>query len=104
MELEALGKVVGVSITDLRLMLPSLGIGMKCEPIRLCGACYGDFPYHRLEWQFQSVWMCDKHQLKLLSKCPKCGARFKIPSLWEFGQCDRCRLFFGEMRAYQKSS
>jgi hypothetical protein len=97
-ELEALGEIVGVSLDRLKLMLPPPEKAMKCEPIRLCGACYADSPYHRLEWQFQDVWMCDKHQLKLLSKCPQCGARFKIPALWELGRCDRCRLSFGEMR------
>ena len=28
---------------------------------------------------------CDRHQLRLLSECPKCKARFKIPALWVDG-------------------
>ncbi len=28
---------------------------MKCEPIRVCGACYAESPCHRIEWQFKSV-------------------------------------------------
>ncbi|MEL6442209.1 MAG: hypothetical protein AAFQ80_23555 [Cyanobacteria bacterium J06621_8] len=53
----------------LRAMLPPKGTGMKCEPIRLCskgytfgyGACYGEVPCHRMGWQYQAVWKCDKH-------------------------------------------
>lgn len=71
---------------------------MKLEPIRLCGACYGESPYHRIEWQYKSRWKCDRYDLKLLCKCPNCGARFAIPSLWEFGRCDRCGLDFSAMR------
>ncbi|MBR8828427.1 MAG: TniQ family protein [Gomphosphaeria aponina SAG 52.96 = DSM 107014] len=93
-ELTALGDLLGLDLAQLKAMLPSKGQKMKCQPIRLCGACYSESPYHRLEWQFQSVWKCvggasrrRSHQLKLLSKCPQCGAKFKIPSLWEFGKC-----------------
>ena len=79
------------------------GGGMKCEPIWVCGACYAQSPCHRIEWQFKS-WKCDRHQLKLLAKCPQCQARFKIPALWEHGRCDRCLTTFGELAAYQKSA
>jgi uncharacterized C2H2 Zn-finger protein len=103
-ELTALGDILGLSLSDLQAMLPRQGESMKTEPIRLCGACYGESPYHRLEWQYQSVWKCARHELKLLAKCPKCGARFRIPSLWEFGKCDRCGLSFTQMGSYQKSS
>jgi hypothetical protein len=111
-EFEALAEVVGVDVERLWEMLPPMGEGMKCEPIRLCGACYDDSPCHRIEWQYQSVWKCvgdsrgvsHRHQLKLLAKCPKCEARFNIPALWEDGRCDRCRTTFGELAAYQKSA
>lgn len=86
-ELTSLAELLGLGLADLKAMLPTKGEGMKIEPIRICGVCCGESFYHRLEWQFKSVWKCDKHQLKLLSKCPKCGARFKIPSLWEFERC-----------------
>jgi len=58
---------------------------------------------HRMEWQFKSTAGCERHQLRLLSKCHRCGARFKVPALWEDGCYDRCRLPFGEMAEYQKS-
>ena len=103
-EFEAMAEVIGVEVERLWEMLPPMGEGMKCEPIRLCGACYAESPCHRIEWQYQSVWKCDHHQLKLLAKCPKCEARFNIPALWEDGRCDRCRTTFGELAAYQKSA
>ncbi len=111
-ELEALVKVVGVEEQRLREMLPPQGVGMNCNTIRLCGACYAESPCHRIEWQFKSTAGCETHRLRLLSKCPRCGARFKMPALWEDGCCDseallrsadRCRLPFGEMSTYQKA-
>ena len=58
---------------------------------------------HRIEWQFKSVGRCEKHDLKLLSKCPNREKKFKISALWEFEEfegavCDRCFLSFAEMR------
>ena len=103
-QFEALGKVLGVSPERLWAMLPPKGEGMQCEPIRLCGACYGESPCHRIEWQYKSVWRCDRHNLKLLSKCPNCEAKFKIPALWEDGCCSRCRMPFGELVKFQKSA
>jgi hypothetical protein len=102
-ELAAVAEVVGVTPERLRQMLAPEGVKMKCEPIRLCGACYQEEPYHRLEWQYQSTGGCDRHQLRLLSKCRNCQAKFPIPALWEDGCCDRCRLHFGEMTKWQKS-
>jgi hypothetical protein len=101
-ELEALAKVVGVSAERLLEMLPPKGVGMQWSPIRLCGACYGKTPCHRIEWQYKSVWKCDSHQLKLLSKCPTCEAPFKMPAVWEDGVCHRCRMRFVEMSVHQK--
>jgi protein-arginine kinase activator protein McsA len=49
-----------------------------------------------MEWQFKSTAGSEKHQLRLLSKCPRCGARFKVSALWEDEGCQRCRLPFGE--------
>ena len=101
-EFEALAKVVGVSAERLTEMLPPKGVGMQWTPIRLCGACYGEAPCHRMEWQYKSIWKCDRHQLKLLSKCPNCEAPFTIPALRKDGICHRCHLPFSEMRTYQK--
>lgn len=100
---QALAEVVAVDSFRLRHMLPPQGIEMKCKPIRLCGACYEEVPCHRMKWQYKSVWKCDHHNLKLISKCPNCGAKFKFPALWEFGCCDRCRLPFPAIAAYQKA-
>ncbi|MBH8566941.1 hypothetical protein I8748_33160 [Nostoc sp. CENA67] len=41
---------------------------MKSRPIRLCGACYAEVPYHRIEWQFKDKMKCDRHQLPLLTR------------------------------------
>lgn len=101
-DFEALAQVIGVSAERLAEMLPPKGTGMQWSPIRLCGACYGETPCHRIEWQYKSVWKCDRHQLKLLSKCPKCEAPFKQPSFWERGQCERCQMAFAEMHTFQK--
>ncbi|MEH2457856.1 TniQ family protein [Nostoc sp.] len=102
-ELEAIAFVVEVDADRLAQMLSPAGVGMQHEPIRLCGACYGENPYHRIEWQYKSVWKCDRHQLKLLAKCPNCQAPFKMPALWEDGYCHRCRMLFAEMAKQQKS-
>ncbi len=100
-QLEALATVVRVDAEQLSLMLPQ-GVGMKHEPIRLCGACYDERPYHRLEWQFKETRGCDRHQLRLLPECPACGKRFKIPALWVGGYCHNCQMMFVEMKRYQK--
>jgi TniQ len=101
-ELAAVAEVVGVTPERFRQMLAPEGVKMKCEPIRLCAACYQKEPYHRLEWQYQSTGGCDLHQLRLLSKCRNCQAKFPMPALWEDGCCLRCRLRFGEMAKWQK--
>lgn len=100
-QFERLGELLDLSPERLWAMLPSKGEGMQCEPIRLCGACYGESPCHRIQWQYKLVWKCDRHQLKLLSKCPNCEAKFKIPALWEDGTCLRCRIPFYELRVWQ---
>jgi hypothetical protein len=101
-QLDALA-VVGVEGDRLQEMLPPPGVGMKLEPIRLCGACYAQSPCHRIEWQFKGMQGCDRHSLRLLSECPNCGARFKVPALWVDGWCQRCFLGFGEMMKYQRA-
>ncbi|NDJ24445.1 hypothetical protein GS682_22935 [Nostoc sp. B(2019)] len=103
-ELEAIASVVEVDADRLAQMLPPLGVGMQHEPIRLCGACYAEAPCHQIEWQYKSVWKCDRHQLKLLAKCPNCEAFFKMPAVWEYGCCHRCRTPFTEMAKSQKST
>ncbi|MBF2056840.1 MAG: TniQ family protein [Cyanobacterium sp. T60_A2020_053] len=94
-QLEKLSAIVQVDVATLQKMCPSAP--MKMSPIRLCSACYVENPYHRMKWQYKEIYKCDRHQLKLLSECPHCGARFKIPSLWVNGWCHRCFTHFGEM-------
>jgi hypothetical protein len=89
--------VIGVEGDRLVEMLPPAGVGMKLEPIRLCGACYGESPCHRIEWQFKTIRGCDRHSLRLLSECPNCKARLKIPALWVDGWSQRCCMLFAEM-------
>jgi TniQ len=96
-ELVALSRVVGVSAGQLREMLLPPGVSMKCSPIRLCPDCCAGKPYHRIEWQYQTVWKCDQHDRKLLVKCPVCAAPFKIPAQWENALCHRCLTPFGQM-------
>lgn len=102
-QLEALAKVVQIDAQRLRATLPPEGVGMKLELIRLCAACYVESPCHRIEWQFKQTDRCEKHQLRLLSECPNCKARFPIPALWVNGWCSRCFLPFAEMVQYQKA-
>ncbi len=101
-QLEAVAKVVGVDADRLEQMLSPAGVGMNLEPIRLCAACYVESPCHRIEWQFKVTQRCQHHNLSLLSECPNCGARFKVPALWVDGWCHRCFLPFGEMVKSQK--
>ncbi|MBD2107040.1 TniQ family protein [Nodosilinea sp. FACHB-13] len=102
-QFEALGKVLGLSAERLWGMLPPQGEGMQYKPIRLCGACYGENPCHRIEWQAKSVWRCDRHSFKLLTKCPNCEAKFKVPTLWECDYCSQCHLSFEKMKEFQKT-
>jgi hypothetical protein len=108
-EFAGVGEILGVTSDRLRKMLPPVGVKMKCDPIRLCGACYQENPWHLMEWQYQSTAGCvsttptNRHQLRLLSKCPNCESRFPPPALWKYGCCDRCNLPFGEMSKWQKS-
>jgi uncharacterized paraquat-inducible protein A len=101
-ELEAIASVVEVDAQRLAEMLPPAGVSMQHEPIRLCGACYAETPCHQIKWQFKETGGCDRHYLRLLSKCPNCDARFKIPALWELGVCQRCLMTFSEMAESQK--
>ncbi|MEH1953638.1 TniQ family protein [Nostoc sp.] len=102
-QLEALAVVVGVDVDRLVQMLPPAGVGMKMEPIRLCAACYINSPCHKIEWQLKVIEGCDRHKLSLLSECPNCGARFKVPALWVDGWCQRCFLPFLQMAEFQKA-
>lgn len=94
-QLEKLSKIVQVDVVTLQTMFPSEP--MKMSPIRFCSACYSEMPYHKMKWQYKESDKCDHHNLKLLSECPNCGARFKFPALWVDGWCHRCFTPFAEM-------
>lgn len=59
---------------------------------------------HRIEWQFKTTQGCARHGLRLLSECPNCKARFKIPALWVNGWCQRCFLPFKDIVIWQKAT
>ncbi|MEH2184514.1 TniQ family protein [Nostoc sp.] len=101
-ELEALAKFIEVEVEKLTETLPSKSITMKPRPIKLCAACYGEQPYHRIEWQFKEKMKCDRHQLRLLTKCTNCETPFPIPADWVQGECPHCFLPFATMAKRQK--
>ena len=92
-----------MDVEELMATLPTKHQPMKLEPIRLCAACYSDRPYHRLEWQFKFTTGCDRHGLRLLSKCPGCGERFPAPAEWVEGRCNKCGMKYSSMAKRQKS-
>jgi len=102
-ELEALGKIVGLEIDRLTKLLPARDKVMnKPSTIRFCPACYIEAPYHRIEWQYQSTAGCDRHQLKILCKCPGCERNIQIPALWAEPKCHHCGMPFKRMVKHQK--
>ena len=102
-ELEALGKIVGLSAEQLILLFPPKDEPIKLQPIRFCPACYTETSYHRMVWQYQSTAGCERHQLKLFCKCPGCGTNFQIPALWAEPKCTHCGMPFKRMTKHQKS-
>jgi hypothetical protein len=101
-ELEDLASVVGVDADRLTEMLPSQGMTMKPRPITLCAACYAESPCHRMEWQFKDKIRCDRHNLRLLTKCTNCETPFPIPADWVKGECPHCSLPFAKMVKKQR--
>jgi hypothetical protein len=102
-ELEKLAKVVMLDADRLREMFPFECMVTQIKPIMLCAICYQEAPYHRLKWQDKNKRGCDRHNVRLLSKCINCGTLFSIPSMWLNGKCDRCHLPFVNMIKQQKS-
>ncbi|BAY38503.1 hypothetical protein NIES2111_28510 [Nostoc sp. NIES-2111] len=101
-ELEALASVVGVNADRLTEMLPTKGMTMKPRPIKLCAACYAEVPCHRIEWQYKDKLKCDRHNLRLLTKCTNCETPFPIPPDWVQGECPHCSLSFAKMVKRQR--
>jgi transcriptional regulator with XRE-family HTH domain len=98
--LQRLAEVTGVSPDRLLAMLPEEP--MQIGTIRLCAACYGEMPYHRMRWQYKSTQFCDRHYLTLLARCPCCKAPFPIPAEWDAGICLRCGTAFRDMSTFQR--
>jgi transcriptional regulator with XRE-family HTH domain len=102
-ELEAIAQLFGISVDKLAQLFPPQEERIKLEPIRLCAACYAEAPYHRIRWQFQSMQGCEKHRLRLLSRCPACEEPFPVPALWIEKSCKRCGMMFKTMAKRQIS-
>jgi hypothetical protein len=99
----ALAGLCGIDVERLQAMLPEKGRSMQPRPILLCGACYGESPCHRMVWQYKAEEpVCNRHHLKLLSKCPCCKHPFQLPSQWETGTCHHCGMPFQSMGKKQK--
>lgn len=101
-EIELFCHRIGLEVDKLIPTFPPKGERMKLEPICFCAACYAEAPYHRLEWQFQSTAGCDKHHLRLLSKCPTCERAFTVPELVKGGKC-KCGMYVRSMAKHQKA-
>lgn len=95
LQLLALSKLVDVNCEQLAKMLPPPDIHLQT---RLCPACYGEVPIHRVSWQQIGVAHCDRHHLRLLSACPVCQTGFRTPALWEDDQCEQCKLPMSQMQ------
>lgn len=102
-EIEALARVCQVNaktlihtfyIEDIIRVFPFKPI--KFNGTWICGHCYAEQPYHRIEWQYEAR-TCPKHGAPLTSKCPRCKTRLEIPSLWEYPRCRKCFLPFEQI-------
>ncbi|MEH1775381.1 hypothetical protein [Nostoc sp.] len=71
--LKALAKVIEVDADRLKQMLPSAGVGMKMEPIRLCAACYAELPCHKIRMAVEGDTGVRSPQVKLA---------FRMSQLW----------------------
>jgi hypothetical protein len=101
-ELEAMGQLIGLEVQRLAQMFPPKDVARVYRSTRLCGLCYKEAPYHRLSWLFRATEGCDKHQLRLISRCPACDEKIALPVEWEPGQCKRCGMKFTSMAKRQK--
>ena len=101
-ELAAIGKLIGLDVDRLAAMFPPPEVRTVHRSTRLCGLCYKEAPYHRIEWQFQSTEGCDKHRLRLISRCPACDEKIAQPFEWITGECKRCGMNFSSMAKRQK--
>ncbi|XGW00044.1 MAG: TniQ family protein [Leptolyngbya sp. BL-A-14] len=101
-QIAKIGGLMELEVERLLLMFPPENEVSSPRPIRLCAFCYVEAPYHKLEWQFRSTAGCERHQCRLLSKCPACEKPFAIPAQWEKGSCQGCGMLFKSMTKRQK--
>ena len=101
-EIEAIGKLINLEVEKLVAMFPPSGGRIVYRSTRFCAACYREAPYHRMMWQFQSVAGCEKHRLRLLSRCPGCNTKISLPNEWEEGVCKQGGMKFMSMMKRQK--
>lgn len=102
-ELGAIAKLIDLDLSRLQDMLPIQEKTFQPRPIRLCGVCYDAIPCHRMEWQFKDVMaVCQRHNLRLLERCPQCKKTFKIPALWTDDRCCSCEMRFTSMMKFQE--
>ncbi|MGH1394378.1 MAG: helix-turn-helix domain-containing protein [Trichormus sp.] len=55
-----------------------------------------------VETQRKDKLKCDRHNLRLLTKCTNCETPFPIPAEWVQGECPHCFLPFATMAKRQK--
>lgn len=101
-ELDAIGKMIGLDADRLLAMFPPKGTPTVNRSTRLCGACYAEAPYHHMAWQFEVTEGCDRHRLRLLSRCPACDEKIPLPVEWIDGKCQKCGMKFQSMSKKQK--
>ena len=102
-ELGSIVSLIGLDLSRFQNMLPSREITFQPRPIRLCGACYEEVPCHRMEWQYKAVVaVCQRHNIRLLERCPQCKKQFEIPALWTADRCHHCQMRFTSMVKYQE--
>lgn len=102
-ELEALAQLISLDIEKLDALFPPHDERTLHRSTRLCAACYREAPYHRKEWQFQSVEGCERHRLRFLSRCPGCDTKIALPRDWVQGVCLHCGMRFESMVKHQKN-
>ncbi len=95
-QLTQVSDLLGLSVAELMAMLPGERRQLHLAT-RLCPACYADTPIHQRDWQRAELTQCECHQQPFLTACPGCGMTLRLPTLWEYGCCERCWLPFSEM-------
>ena len=101
-ELEGISRITRVEVDRVTAMFPPTGQSSPPEPIRFCAACCTAEAYHRVNWHLKSTAGCNRHQLRLLSKCPGCEKRFELPDLVGKKGCQKCHMSFKSMVKRQK--